>query len=90
MAVPFINPDALFHVEQYIAATRRQLHIPGLAVAIVSNGEVVYQQGIGNAAIGRSVTPQTPFILGSLSKSITALAIMQLVEAGKLDLDAPV
>jgi hypothetical protein len=36
------------------------------------------------------VTPQTPFILGSTSKSFTALAIMQLVEAGKIDLDAPV
>jgi len=85
-----IDSVVLSHVEQYIAATRRQLHIPGLAVAIVSNGEVVYQQGIGNAAIGRAVTPSTPFVLGSLSKSFTALAIMQLVEADKLDLDTPV
>ena len=39
---------------------------------------------------GRPVTPQTPFYLASLSKSFTAAAVMQLVEAGKLDLDAPV
>ncbi|MCB0123898.1 MAG: beta-lactamase family protein, partial [Caldilineaceae bacterium] len=39
---------------------------------------------------GRAVTPQTPFVLGSTSKSFTALAVMQLVEAGKIDLDAPV
>jgi CubicO group peptidase (beta-lactamase class C family) len=36
------------------------------------------------------VTPQTPFIIGSLSKSFTALAVMQLVEANKIELDAPV
>ena len=90
MAVPFINPDALFHVEQYIAATRRQLRVPGLAVAVIQDGEIVYQHGFGHAAPGRSVTPQTPFILGSLSKSFTTLAVMQLVEAGKLNLDAPV
>jgi Beta-lactamase len=39
---------------------------------------------------GQPVTPQTPFILGSSSKSFTALAIMQLVEAGRVRLDAPV
>jgi CubicO group peptidase (beta-lactamase class C family) len=39
---------------------------------------------------GRPVTPQTPFFTGSIGKSFTALGIMQLVEAGKLKLDAPV
>ena len=39
---------------------------------------------------GRAVTPQTPFIIGSVAKSFTALAIMQLVEAKRIDLDAPV
>ena len=47
--------------------------------------------GFGEAgASGQAVTPETPFIIGSLSKSVTALAIMQLVEAGEVELDAPV
>ena len=69
----------------------RELRIPGLAVTIVHGDQVVYAQGYGVAdASGQPVTPQTPMLLGSVSKGITALAIMQLVEAGQLDLDAPV
>ena len=69
----------------------REVHIPGLALGIVHNDEVVHLRGFGEAdPAGRTVTPQTPFILASASKSFTALAIMQLVESGKVDLDAPV
>ena len=65
--------------------------IPGLSLGIVREGRTVHQQGFGEAdESGRDVTPQTPFIIGSLSKSFTAVAIMQLVEAGQVDLDAPV
>jgi len=85
-----IDSDSLSHIEQYIATTRHQLRVPGLAVAVIQDGEIVYQHGFGHAVPRRSVTPQTPFVLGSLSKSFTALAVIQLVEAGKLDLDAPV
>jgi len=65
--------------------------IPGLALAIVKDDKVVYLKGYGQAdSSGRPVTPQTSFILGSITKSFTALAVMQLVEAGKVELDAPV
>jgi CubicO group peptidase (beta-lactamase class C family) len=48
-------------------------------------------QGYGVAdGTGRAMTPDTPFLIASLSKSITALGIMQLVEEGKINLDAPV
>jgi CubicO group peptidase (beta-lactamase class C family) len=74
-------------VEEEMAAQR----IPGLALGIVEGDRIVYVRGFGEADdSGRSVTPQTPFIIGSVSKSFTALAIMQLVEAGKVKLDAPV
>jgi CubicO group peptidase (beta-lactamase class C family) len=78
-------------IDAYIHARMQAAHIPGLALGVVRGKKVVYLKGYGIAGPdGRSVTPQTPFILGSTSKSFTALAIMQLVEAGKIDLDAPV
>ncbi|MCL4247717.1 MAG: beta-lactamase family protein [Anaerolineae bacterium] len=78
-------------IDAYIRSRMQTASIPGLALGVVRSDGVVYLQGYGIAGPdGRAVTPQTPFILGSTSKSITALAVMQLVEAGKIDLDAPV
>jgi CubicO group peptidase (beta-lactamase class C family) len=68
-----------------------EARIPGLALGIVHGDQVAHLKGFGHAdQSGRPVTPQTPFVIGSISKSFTALATMQLVEAGKLDLDSPV
>jgi CubicO group peptidase (beta-lactamase class C family) len=65
--------------------------LPGLALAIVDGDQVLFMKGYGHAdQTGRPITPQTPFILASVSKPLTATAIMQLVEAGKVELDAPV
>jgi len=78
-------------IDAYIQSRMQIANIPGLALGVVYGDEVVYLRGYGIAAPdGRAVTPQTPFILGSTSKSFTALAVMQLVEAGRIDLDAPV
>lgn len=78
-------------IDAQVEAQRKAMHLPGLALGIVHGDQVVHVRGFGIAdPTGRAVTPQTPFILGSVSKSFTALAIMQLVEAGRIDLDAPV
>jgi CubicO group peptidase (beta-lactamase class C family) len=77
-------------IDAFIQQTITQYRIPGLAVALVQDGQVLFTQGYGQAGPGRPVTPQTQFYLGSVSKSFTALAVMQLVEQGKLELDAPV
>lgn len=69
----------------------RAARVPGLALGIVRDGEVAYLKDYGVAdGTGRPVTPQTPFAIGSVTKSFTALAVMQLAEQGALDLDAPV
>lgn len=90
MVIPSIDRDKLADAEYYLTNACRNFSLPGLAVAIVQGSEVIYSSGFGAAAPGRPVTPQTPFILGSLSKSFTALAVMQLVEQGKVKLDASV
>lgn len=78
-------------VDEYITARMRSDRIPGAAVAIVKGNRIVYLKGYGQAdPSGRPVTPQTPFLIGSITKPFTALAIMQLVDAGKVQLDAPV
>jgi CubicO group peptidase (beta-lactamase class C family) len=78
-------------IDGYVAEQMRHLRIPGMALGILQDGQIAHLRGFGVAdSSGRSVTPQTPFYLGSVTKSFTALAVMQLVEAGKIDLDAPV
>ncbi|WP_380169604.1 serine hydrolase domain-containing protein [Jannaschia sp. R86511] len=66
--------------------------VPGVAYAVVADGQVtnVGVRGVVRAGTGDDVTPDTPFPAGSITKSVTALAVMQLVEAGRVDLDSAV
>ncbi len=78
-------------VDRYISTKMKELGIPGAALVIVQGDHIVHLKAFGVAdASGRPVTPRTPFFTGSTGKSFTALAIMQLVEAGKIKLDDPV
>jgi CubicO group peptidase (beta-lactamase class C family) len=78
-------------IDGYISAKMGAARIPGVALAIVKGDQIVYLKGYGRAdPAGRAVTPQTSFIIGSVTKAFTALAVMQLVEAGQVELDAPV
>lgn len=85
-----VTPTDLASIDRYVAQQMDQLHIPGLALALIVDGKVAYERGYGVAdPSGRSVTPHTPFIIGSTSKQFTGIAIEQLVRAGRLELDAP-
>jgi CubicO group peptidase (beta-lactamase class C family) len=78
-------------IDTYIEQQMRRLHIPGVSLAIVEGDQIVHLRGFGQARPGgEAPTPQTCFNIASLTKSVTALAVMQLVQASKLDLDAPV
>lgn len=77
-------------LDEAIAAQMRKHGLPGLSLAIVDRDGVRYLRSYGSAGNGRPMTPSTRMFIGSQSKSFTALAIAQLAEAGKLDLDAPV
>ena len=70
----------------------RRHHVPGASVAVMANGTVAWAKGYGvaNLAEGTAVTPDTVFEAASVSKSLVAWGIMNLVEDGLVDLDAPV
>lgn len=78
-------------IDDYILQQKHRLNIPGISLAIVEGDKIVHLRGFGiTRPGGETPTPQTLFLIGSITKSVTALAVMQLVEAGKIKLDAPV
>jgi CubicO group peptidase (beta-lactamase class C family) len=90
-AEPVTKSASYDAIDDYIEGQMHRLNIPGVSLAIVEGERITHLRGFGRARPGgEAPTPQTPFFVGSLTKSITALAVMQLVEASKVDLDAPV
>lgn len=78
-------------IDEYIHSKMKSFKIPGLALSIVKNDRIVYLKGYGKANVrGKPVTPQTSFNIASVYKSFIGLAISQLIEAGKIDIDASV
>ena len=69
----------------------KRLHVPGVSVAVIRDGKIAWARGFGVAyANGPAVTPQTLFQAASISKPVTALAALKMVEEGKLALDADI
>jgi CubicO group peptidase (beta-lactamase class C family)/D-alanyl-D-alanine dipeptidase len=77
---------------QFIQQELAQKQIPALSIALVDGHETVWAQGFGYADPGRRIpaTAETVYRVGSVSKLFTDIGIMQLVERGQLDLDAPI
>lgn len=88
---PVTGSTSYDDIERYVQQQMHRLKIPGASLAIIEGERIVRQGGFGRARPGGEVPAAlTPFFIGSLTKSITALAVMQLVEAGKVKLDDPV
>lgn len=83
------QPMALRGLAKQIQQTLNQYHIPGAGIALVAGDSVVWQGGVGDAQTNprRPITSATLFRAGSVSKTFTALGIMRLVKAGKLQLN---
>jgi CubicO group peptidase (beta-lactamase class C family) len=66
-------------------------HIPAVAVAVAKDGRIVWEEGFGWANVARQVptTPHTMFSVASVTKPMTATAVMRLVEEGRVHLDRP-
>jgi CubicO group peptidase (beta-lactamase class C family) len=84
-------PPNLNGLEPFVEQIMKDWHVPGLAVAIVKDGNVVYAKGFGSRDLnkGLKVTTDTLFAIGSCSKAFTATAMGILVDEKKLDWDKP-
>jgi CubicO group peptidase (beta-lactamase class C family) len=79
-------------LDDFIFEKLSKTHLPGLSAAIVKDGTVVYSRGFSfrNTEYGLRATPDTLYGIRSVTKSFTALSVMQLVEKGKLSVDDPI
>lgn len=85
-------PAAAAPLDAFILAQMKSARIPGLAIGIAHAGRVTLARGYGFADLAsrRRVTPDSMFHIASVTKPVTATAVMQLVEQGRMRLDDPV
>jgi CubicO group peptidase (beta-lactamase class C family) len=78
--------------DEFAASAMKDWNVPGLALAVVKDGAVIHSNTYGYRDLKQRlpVTPKTLFGIGSITKSVTVLAMSSLVEQGKLDWDRPV
>jgi CubicO group peptidase (beta-lactamase class C family) len=77
-------------IDTFVAQQVADSGIPGVAIAVLQEGRAPHVRGFGHDGRGRSISADTPFPIGSLTKSFTALLVRQAIDAGQLDADAPV
>src|SRR5260370_32358259 len=79
-------------LETFIKHELAQKHLPAISVALVDDQQIVWAQGFGMADPGgeKAATAGTIYRVGSVSKLFTDIGVMQLVERGELNLDAPI
>jgi CubicO group peptidase (beta-lactamase class C family) len=84
--------DAFDHIRATIRKELTDQKLPSIAVAVAKDGKIVWEEGFGWANRERKIAADahTPYSLASISKPITATALMLLVERGLIDLDKPV
>jgi CubicO group peptidase (beta-lactamase class C family) len=87
-----ISPDAINVMDTKIQAYMKQHSLPGMSIAIVKDGRLVFAKGYGNTDIGTGerMNPADRFRIASVSKPVTSIAIMKLIEQNKFSLDSKV
>jgi len=87
---PLASPRAVDMLDTALAERRRTRRIPALSAAVARGGAVVWAGAAGAARAGEAATPGTAFRIGSITKPMTAVAVLRLVVSGRLRLDDPV
>jgi serine beta-lactamase-like protein LACTB, mitochondrial len=85
-------PEMRTQIEAAVSKFMADTHAPGVSIAVVENGEYEWGSGFGFADLENNVpaSEHTLYRLGSISKTVTSIGALELVERGQLDLDAPV
>ncbi|MCM3782354.1 beta-lactamase family protein [Neobacillus mesonae] len=81
------NRDTSQQIEAFMIKALDEYRIPGASLAVVHDGQTVFENSWGSMSDGSAVTPDTTFLIGSVSKPLTSLAIMILVEENEIKLD---
>lgn len=94
-AIALAQPPALDaalrdRIDAFVEHERQASGIPGIALAIVQLGSPTHVRGFGDDGRGTAIGADTPFPIGSLTKSFTALLVRQAIDAGQVEADAPV
>ncbi len=86
------SPPPEAQAADYLQQLYRSSSTPGISVAVASKGRIVFSQGAGSVDLDNLVpaTGTSVYNIGSVSKVITAVAILELVEQGKISLDDPI
>lgn len=87
---PALDGDLRDRIDRFVEGERQASGIPGVALAVVHEGRVAHVRGFGHDGRGHPIGADTPFPIGSLTKSFTALLVRQAIDAGQLEADAPV
>lgn len=87
---PTRDAETLERIDAFVAGEVVGSGLPGVAIAVLRDGDAPHVRGFGQDGRGHAITGDTPFPIGSLTKSFTALLIRQEIEAGHLDADMPV
>jgi len=84
--------NALSDLDQFVTQGLKDWNVPGLALAVVVDNEVIYENGFGLRDVEdeKPVTPHTLFAIGSSTKAFTTFTLATLVDEGKMDWDTPV
>jgi CubicO group peptidase (beta-lactamase class C family) len=80
----------LARIDAFVAGQVADSGLPGVALAVLQDGRAPHVRGFGHDGRGHAIGADTPFPIGSLTKSFTALLVRQAIDAGQLDADAPV
>ena len=89
---PLLPPDRVFSVlEAYLESMRQQAGIPGISAVVLRDEQIVWEHGFGFQNVeGRiRATPDTPYLIGDITTTFSAVLLLQCVEQRRLDLDEP-